>query len=207
MCTFSYILEQSGLTRSEFARALGVPPSAINTRINGTNDIKISELIKIEEYVGKKLFRESDSDFSDKAVEIHYLELDGIPKECFRDRVVTELYYDSQIVCNRWGYKPENLRCTKMLGDKMAGGDYPLRNEDVLLIDVTQTDTQSTGVYVFTTHNKNVFICGISRSVHGQKRFYFYNKSYDDKILTDEELEKAQFKVIGRVVKNLTLRI
>lgn len=207
MCTFSYILEQSGLTRSEFARALQVPPSAINARIKGNNDIKLSELEKIEAYVGRRLYRDNDNDTLNKVVKIHYLTVEGIPQENFKDRLVTELYLDREIVEEKWRYKPENLRGVKMLGDKMAGGDYPLRNEDVLLVDVTARLISSPGVYVFTTHKENVFICGIMKTMEGKTKFYFYNKNYPEKLLTSEQLEKAQFKVIGRVVKNLTLRI
>ncbi|MCM1338782.1 MAG: hypothetical protein NC191_03835 [Muribaculaceae bacterium] len=121
---------------------------------------------------------------------------------------VTSIWFDRELVENIWGMNPSDLCVVTMLGDKMDHGEYPLRKNDILIMDTSDTDVVKSGIYAFTTHNDAyMFINGVNRRFDGTWRFYFYNKNYPEKILTDEEVKKADIRIIGRIVKNLSLTI
>ncbi len=197
------------ISRADAARILGKTPGTITNRLKSQSELTVSEMLAIEKATGHDLIPRSGyvQDLTGEVVEIKYLEIEGIPQKNFKNRLVNRIYLDREIVENTWKYKAEDLRGIKMLGDKMAGGDYPLKNEDVLLVDITSTSVLSPGVYVFSTHGKNVFISGIMPAMLGGTKFYFYNNNYEEKILTDEEIRDSKLKIIGRVIKNLSLRI
>lgn len=76
------------------------------------------------------------------------------------------------------------------------------------MMDISDTDITKAGVYAFTTNNDTyMFINGVNRRYDGAFRFYFYNPNYPEKILTDDEVERANIKIVGRIVKNLSLTI
>jgi len=140
--------------------------------------------------------------------EIHYLEIEGLQNQRIKNNLVTTLWLDRELIEKDWRKSHENLRVTKMLGDKMNGGAHPLKNNDTLLVDISETDIINSGVYVYTTENegeKLVFISGISIQANGDIKFYFTSpKTYQDKILSTKELEKVNFAIVGRVIKNLS---
>lgn len=205
-------IAKAKISKADVARILGKTPGNITNRLKTGSEITVAELLAIEKATGLDLiprpgYVQNTHDLSQEVIEIDYLHIEGVPQTSFKNRLVNRIYLDKEIVENTWKYKPEDLRGVKMLGDKMAGGDYPLKNEDVLLVDITQTNPLSPGVYVFSTHGKNVFICGVMKTMEGNTKFYFYNQSYPDKILTDEQMRNAKLTIIGRVIKNLSLRI
>lgn len=143
--------------------------------------------------------------------EIPYLKIDGLDSKRIKNKQITTCWLDRELIENEWKKDAKNLRIIKMLGDKMNAGEYPLRHDDTLLIDISQTDILNSGIYVFTTAKNEetmVFICGVTMQTDGNVRVYFKNSAvYKDRLLTPEELNKIKFTVRGRVVKNLSLTI
>ncbi|MCM1340009.1 MAG: hypothetical protein NC191_10095 [Muribaculaceae bacterium] len=143
--------------------------------------------------------------------EIPYLEIENVQNQRMKNNLITTLWLDRELIENDWKKEAQNLRVIKMIGDKMDFGEYPLKHNHTLLVDISETDIINSGVYVFTTENEGktfVFICGISVQTNGNVKFYFANsKTYAPKILTPKELKDCNFTVLARVVKNLSLTL
>ena len=87
----------------------------------------------------------------------------------------------------------------------MDGGETPIKNKAMLIVDISDTYIQASGIFVYTTIKGSlIFINGIKQSPDGTYRFYFRNSSYKEIYYTLDDLEKLGFKVIGRVIKNVT---
>lgn len=148
----------------------------------------------------------SSPTFADK-VEIPYYTNPNL-KTDIKNPLVTSMWFDRELVENVWKKDPKNLRIIKMLGDKMHYGEYPLRNDDILIMDISETDPFIAGTYVFTTNNdKYIFICRVSRLMDGSYKFTFLNPACPDRIETPEEAEELGLKIVGKIVKNLSLTI
>lgn len=194
------------------------PPARVITQVLGFSSTKVyytraqrnSEFSDLEV---KTLFEYFDpnrvvnsSTLADK-VELHYYTNPNL-KTKLTVPDVTTVWQDRQIIENIWKRKPENLKVITMLGDKMDYGAYPLRIDDILLIDTADTDVTKSGVYAFTTQNgAYMFINGITRKFDNTYRFFFYNPMYPEKVLTAEDVEKADIQIVGRIFKNLSLTI
>ncbi len=202
-------IEKAKITKAEAAKILGVSAGNITTRVKAGSELKVSELLQIETATGCNLLpaRGRIQELSKEVVEVPYLQIDGICPESFKNRLVKRIFIDYEIYIKKLKYSPENLRGTKMFGDKMTGGEYPIRNEDVLLVDISSKDIQSSGVYIFTTNDTDIFICGVTKALKGGIKLFFYNSKYPDKYLSEDELKECKFKVIGRVVQNLSFTI
>lgn len=203
MLTFSKMLELTQLSKSEVARILGVVPSSITSRINGTNDIKISELEKIEEHVGHKIYR-AEGIKQTEQIEIPYLEIEGTKvKHPF---VEDGLELKRSFIKKIWGKTPENLRIMTMQGNNMNFGEYSIKNNDILVIDVSSTKYSKPGIYVYTSaRNTGLNVSGLQEKANGNLVMLNYNKDYVDEEYTLEQLQAMKFKVIGRMVKNMSL--
>ena len=60
-------------------------------------------------------------------------------------------------------------------------------------------------VYAYTTRNDNfIFVNSIKQKIDGSVNFYSWNNNYKEVIYNLSDLEKINFKVIGRVIKNLS---
>lgn len=199
------------ITQVQFAKGMGSNPISCNQRIKSNSELKVSEAIK--------LFNSFNYDFINhcvinaekynniEKVEIKYYQNPNLITD-IRTPLVTSIWFDRELVENVWKKDPKNLRIITMLGDKMDNGDYPLKNDDILVIDLGETDVTKSGIYAFTTHNENyIFINGVNRKYDGSYRFFFYNKLYPEKTFTPEETQKIDLKIVGRVVKNLSLTI
>lgn len=205
---FKEFVIKTGLTQAEIARVLNTSPVSISRRVKNINsEPTFSEIKKVEAALEKNIFTTCDCSNRTDKVEIKYYKNSNL-KTDIKTSAITSVWFDRELVENIWQMIPENLRITTMLGDKMDSGSYPMRKNDILIMDISDTDITKAGVYAFTTHNDTyMFINGVNRRFDGTWRFYFYNKNYPEKILTDAEVEKAGIKIIGRIVKNLSLTI
>ncbi len=203
MLTFSKMLDITGLSKSDVARILGIVPSSITSRINGTDDIKLSELEKIEEYVGHKIYRIDGAQDTDQ-IKIPYLDIEGVKvKHPF---VKDYVKFDKKFAKNIWGKEPSNLRIMTMQGNNMNFGEYSIKNNDVLIIDISITKYSKPGIYVYTSaRNSGLTVSGLQEKADGSLVMLNYNKEYVDEEYTPEQLKAMGFKVIGRMIKNMSL--
>lgn len=171
-----------------------------NSKFSDEEIDKIYEFYKLDRYVGFDV-----KDTSADKVEITYYQNPNLKTE-IRVPLLTSLWFDRELVENIWKRKPENLRVIKMLGDKMDYGQYPLKNNDILIMDISDTDAFNSGIYAFTTHDDNyIFINNVNRKYDGSYKFTFLNPKYPDKIYSMEECQNFGLRIVGRVIKNLSL--
>lgn len=204
--------EKNGdLTQVEFAKGMGSNPVSCNQRIKNKSELKVSEAIKLfdtfnYDFINHSVINSKKNDNIGK-VEIKYYQNPNLVTD-IKTPLITSIWFDRELVENVWKKDPKNLRIITMLGDKMDTGDYPLKNDDILIIDLSETDVTKSGIYAFTTYNeKYIFINGINRKYDGSYRFFFHNKSYPEKSILPEEIERVDMKIVGRIVKNLSLTI
>lgn len=188
------------------AQVLGMKSSkTLYTRSQRHSDFSDAEVKKLIDYFAPSAHLNTNT-LSDK-VEIPYYRNPNLTTN-IKTQAVTSIWFDRELVENIWRMNPANLRITTMLGDKMDSGSYPLHKDDLLIMDISDKDVTKAGVYAFTTHNDTfMFINGVNRRFDGTYRFYFYNTNYPEKVLTDEDVKKADIKIVGRIVKNLSLTI
>lgn len=207
---FLELVKASGLSQAEVAGVLKISQVSVSKRVNNPNsEVKEDEIRLLENATGKQIYYNSNivSNVGYDKVEIPYYNNSNLTTNIKTDDI-TSIWFDRELVENIWRKKVENLRIITMLGDKMNSGSYPLRKDDILIMDISDTDITKAGVYAFTTHNDTyMFINGVNRRFDGLHRFYFYNPNYPEKFLTDEQVKTADIKIIGRIIKNLTLTI
>lgn len=208
--------EKRPVTQVEIAQILNTSNVSLNRRINRKgSEWTSTELIKLVNHYGYYVIQESLQNvnienkadtFQDKVELKYYTNPNLKTKLTVPD--VTTVWQDRQMIENIWKRKPENIRVITMLGDKMDHGAYPLRMDDILLMDISDTDVTKSGIYAFTTNNGSyMFINGINRKFDNSYRFYFYNPIYPEKILTNKDVKEADIKIVGRIFKNLSLTI
>ena len=72
-------------------------------------------------------------------------------------------------------------------------------------LDISATDINLSGIYAYETlGGTKIQISNVSTMTDGNVRFYYTNKVYSDEIRTQNRLNDLDFKVIGRIIKNLS---
>lgn len=204
---FYQLIEKADITQTEAAKILKVSNMAISKRmLNPKSEAKVSELQKIEHAIGKPLYNGAPKY---DQVQIKYIDIPGIPQEVIKSpRIKERLQFDLELIENEWIKDPQNLRIVKCGSHMMDGGDYPIRINNILIVDLSCTDIRKRGVYLYTTHNnKHAFIHGLWRKSEDVIESYYFNPSYATNDRSVQEMEDIGFKVYGRIVKNLSLTI
>lgn len=200
---------KAGISNSDAAKILNKSPSTITNRIKTGSELLVSEMIALENATGKSLYKDLRDQIKYNEeydlVTIPYLEIDGFDTSKFKVPMVQErVQFDREIIEHYWNRIPENLRWFPMLGNTMNFGEYPLANNDVLIIDISSVDTLKPGIYVYTTVG-GIFINGISKLKNGNVQFIYTNQSYQVETYSPKELKEMEFQLRGRMVKNLSL--
>ena len=203
------------IQQGEFAKNIGILQQQLSKYERGENKPSADFFIKLIEktnvnlnwlLTGKGNIFASDSDEKNApdAVEIIYYENPTLI-ETIKNPVITSIWLDRELIHDVWQKHEKNLRTLQMPGDTMDGGETPIKTKDMLIVDISDTNIQASGIFVYTTKNGSlIFVNGIKQSPDGTYRFYFRNTGYKEIHYTLEDLEKLGFKVIGRVVKNIT---
>lgn len=109
-----------------------------------------------------------------------------------------------------WG-KADSLRIVAMNGDAMEAYWYKIQNKDVLLIDTSETkvNVDGRGVYFATSQNNTRFwVREMMEQLDGSIEFRAYpNSEIITKVYTKQQLKDVDFKVIGKVIKNVSLKL
>ena len=204
------------LQQGEFARQLEVLQQQLSKYERGENKPSADFFTKLVEKFkvntnwlltgeGEMFTNSQQKKCNSGAVEIIYFENPELLGS-IKNPKISSVWLDKELVHDVWNRDEKNLRVMQMPGDVMFGGDTPIKNQDILIVDTSITDIMLSGVYAFTTRNDNfIFINCIKQKIDGQVLFYYWNKNYDDVIYTHSDLERIGFKVIGRVIKNLSI--
>lgn len=205
-----FILEQAEkrkITHEEIANIFNCTQEAITTRIKRGSEIKATELRLItKKYPNSKtqLLNKLGFDMPD-AVEIVYYDNPKLTN-IIKNPAITSIWLDRELVHNKWHKNEKDLRTISMPGDNMNGGIDPIFNGDMLIIDISSTDVQRSGIYAFTTRGETKLFVNILRQrVNGDVEFSHWNPNYDLSVRSAEELKQLDFKIIGRMIKPMEL--
>lgn len=204
------------ISQTEIAKVLGISAVALNKRIIRKSELKVSEAAKLISHYGCNIladYKDEDdnvsvfSGYNENAIEISYYE-NPLVKNTIKNPLMISLWLDRELVRNVWKKDEKTLRLAKMPGDGMNGGVLPIRNNDLLIIDTKDNDILSSGIYAYTTNEDNlIFINGIKQKMDGSVKFYYFNQNYNETIYNKEDLENVDFKIIGRIIKNMSVLI
>lgn len=127
------------------------------------------------------------------------------------DNDITEFCYDLQGIVRKLKCKPEDLKIISMFGEEMDGGQFPLKDGDLLIIDTAKKDMSESGIYFYSTlKGTKVFVRRLLEQMHGDVTVTVDNPLYApmvNRTFTQEELDSIDFTVIGRVIKNMSLKL
>lgn len=124
---------------------------------------------------------------------------------------ITEWVTDLQGIVLDWGANPENLCIIAMPGEEMDNGGYPIRNNDILIVDMSRKNITESGIYFYSTLNgTKVFVRRLLEQMHGDVTVTVDNPRYApivNKTFSQKELDEINFTVIGRVIKNMSIKL
>ena len=108
-----------------------------------------------------------------------------------------------------WNVRPENLCIVPMVGDKLSKYWYPINDGDILIIDTSHNYIRGNGVYFATSRNNTRFwVREMQVLVNDDLEIKGFSPSGNNtRVLTRKELEEVDFKVIGKVIKNVSFRL
>ncbi len=206
------------ITYEEIASVLGITRSAVGNRIQRKQPLKEFEEQKLDDYFLAKaseiLTQNSTSPIQSMIkefqtfdrVEINYWR--GLPDDLKNPRIAS-VWFDKEIIENAWGMRAEHLCIVPMIGDKMAHYWYPIRPNDILIVDTSQNYIMGNGVYFATSRNNSRFwIREMQVLINNDVEFKGFSPSGETtKIFTPQDLENVDFKLIGKVIKNVSFRL
>lgn len=206
VATVFEILEKNGLSlsQSELAEIFGVQQGAISRRIKRNSPLTVDEVVLIKNKFPnftKLLFEYLGGKFPD-AVEIKYYDNKEY-SHLIKCEKITSIWNDRELTCDVWRDDVEHLRIVTMAGDYMAGTENSIPDGTHLIIDITSTDINRSGIYAYIT-NAGFFINQIKLKANGNVDIINFNQNCGaGSTYLPSELKEMGFKVIGRVIKAL----
>lgn len=198
-------------SQAEIGKILGLRQTAVSGRANRNSNYDDEEIEKIEKYYHIKLIADNTHcgilQFSGfDRIEINYWP--DLPDELKNPKIVS-CWFDKEIVENAWGMSAEHLCIVPMVGDKMSRYWYPIRSGDILIVDTAQDYIMGNGVYFATSRNNTRFwIREMQVLFNNDIEFKGFSPSGDTtKVIKSEQLQDAGFKIIGKVIKNVSFRL
>ena len=145
-------------------------------------------------------------DLEGDKIEIEYWK--ELSEELKNPKIVS-CWFDREIIENVWGMSAEHLCIVPMVGDKMTHYWYPIYNNDILIVDTNQNYIMGNGVYFATSRNNTRFwIREMQILINNDVQVKGFAPSGDTtKVLSAETLKEADFKIIGKVIKNVSFRL
>ena len=121
---------------------------------------------------------------------------------------IRSMVVDKQML-KEWKREPKNMRIIAMAGDAMDGGIVPIKNKDILGIDISDTNYANGGVYFYYTvcplnGKYNAGVARISTTVNCNVKFKFDNQMKEPEFYSKKELLKDGFVCVGRVLANFS---
>lgn len=213
LCAFLQFVKNDTVSFADIARVRGVERQAIAK----TKDKEISreEIVSICEAFDVKPPSEDDNVSIESAN--NNSDVFAIPywegcNECF-DRLKRDDFRDLKLdieLINRWNVKPEDLRIIAMPGEEMNGGEMPIANKDLLVIDISRNNPYESGVFFVTSHNcQRVYVRRLMETLNEKGESVIFStvdnviyKKAIEKFWTKEMREEADIRIIGRVITN-----
>lgn len=195
----------------EIADIIGVPARTLYTRGQRNSNFALEEIIQIENYYNISL-RQNDASYAakiyppDDIIKIPYWS--GLPDE-LKIPDFTCVTAERNVIKNHWYLNPDSLCIVPMFGNKMANYWYKINDSDILIIDTSHNKIVGNGVYFATSQNNTRFwIREMQNLINNDVEFKAFSPSGNTtRVMTKQQLEEVDFKVIGKVVKNVSFRL
>lgn len=106
------------------------------------------------------------------------------------------IYFDTRWLKNILGVNPNNIAIIQAKGDSMDGGNYPIKDGDLLMVDESYKDPINGQVFVVNLGNNELVVKRINKHWDGRVILESNNSAYPFIIPT------AEATIIGKVVWN-----
>lgn len=192
---------------AEMARALNTSAQNFGKKYNKpSTEVTITDIHNIESFFGLQLIQFIEEPQMTDRIEIGYWE--GLPDNLKKSKVHS-VWFDREIIENDWEMKPDCLRIIPMIGDKMTMYWYPIISGNLLIIDTAQDYIMGNGVYFATSRNNTRFwIREMQVLINDDVQIKGYAPSGETvKLFTKQQLDEADFKIIGKVIKNVGFKL
>lgn len=221
-------LKNKKITQAEIARALKKDRSNINIKAKRGTELKLIEVEQLEKYfdviltndvlhlarIVNKINNNNVDNITTNSectcgeqFNVPYWE--NLPENLKRPKI-TSIHTDIELIENDWQLKSEIIRVIPMKGDCLQNYWYPMRHNDILAFDITNKDLNNDGIFVFTTNEgENIYIRKLNLLMDGNINVMDYTNHEPQivKTITPEKAKEVNFEIIGRVFKNISLRI
>ena len=192
---------------AEMARALNTSAQNFGKKYNKpSTEVTLTDIYNLESFFNLQLIQFSETPSMGDRIEISYW--NDLPDNLKNPKIVS-VWFDREIIENAWGMSAEHLCIVPMVGDKMTHYWYPIYNNDILIVDTSQDYIMGNGVYFATSKNNTRFwIREMQILINNDVQIKGFAPSGDTtKVLSAETLKEADFKIIGKVIKNVSFRL
>lgn len=195
----------------EIADVIGVPVRTLYTRGQRNSNFTLEEILQIESYYNVSL-RQNDVCYAAKIyppediIKIPYWS--GLPDE-LKIPDFTCVTAERNVIKNHWYLNPDSLCIVPMFGNKMANYWYKINDSDILIIDTSHNKIVGNGVYFATSQNNTRFwVREMQNLINNDVEFKAFSPSGNTtRVMTKQQLDEVDFKVIGKVIKNVSFRL
>ena len=195
---------KENVSYEKFGSALHLTRQRIGQMLNET--LSNEQITKLENHFNVKLTNVNSETAEQKFVNIPYWEL--LP-EHLKSLEVDYIPVQKKVIEIGWKLQPEALRIVPMVGDKMSKYWYQIGEDDLLIIDTNQNEILGNGVYFATSQNNTRFwVREMQNLINNDVQIKGYALSGETvKTFTREQLKEVDFRVIGKVIKNVSFRL
>lgn len=188
----------------EISHALETSAQNFNKKYKNPNsEVTLTDIEKVEHFFNIQLI---GSTHTTDRIEISYW--NELPENLKNPKIMS-VWFDREIIENAWGMSAEHLCIIPMVGDKMTHYWYPIYNNDILIVDTNQDYIMGNGVYFATSRNNSRFwIREMQILINNDVQVKGFSPSGETtKVISAETLKEADFKIIGKVIKNVSFRL
>lgn len=139
-------------------------------------------------------------------IKIQYWE--GLPED-LKIPDFTCVTAERSVIKNHWCLNPESLKIVPMVGNKMENYWYKINDNDILIIDTQHNFIRGNGVYFATSrNNKHFWVREMQALINDDIQIKSFAPSGEvTKTFTPSLLKEVDFRVIGKVIKNVSFRL
>lgn len=200
------------LTQDEFAEKIGVNKKTIVFWENEKNEPTKSNLLQIcnicnlpSNYFEQNVTIE-EQNYNSEIIKIPYWS--ELPEE-LKNPDFSCVTAEKNVIVHHWYLDPKNLCIVPMVGDKMAHYWYPIADKDILIVNTEQNYIMGNGVYFATSRNNTrLWIREMQALINDDVQIKSFAPSGEIvKVFTPQQLKEVDFKIIGKVIKNVSFRL
>lgn len=196
------------ITYEEVAKILGKNSgNVIRNWSYRKRELQEFEIQKLDEVFCNKTSQNKTNNFiPDDKIEINYWS--ELPEE-LKNPKIRSVWFDKEIINNAWNMSADNLIIVPMIGDALSHYWYPIYSGDMLIVDTLQNNVLECGLYFATSQNNTRYWIR-EIDILANESIEFRRYSSGGKIVktyTKQELLNVGFRIIGKVIKNVSFRL